>query len=226
MRGFVCTALVLGIFTSAASEEDRPSGGTDIAKIAGFLREHVAGKTLRTEITDKIDNGKIEAVFSRRTTLTNVLESPNVLVFDDIAVIEQTNYDLDKDGQRQMPGHKKDRTLVSRYEIRKSKSTGRVIGNVRIISSSFDEFIGSISSVKVKVEDNTLTLDETAVGYQDFFTQGDKYKPGVDETRVVFSLVGGKVRRTDDSTSYDVDPETMTRTNMIKYGTLVSKEED
>ncbi|WP_406696426.1 hypothetical protein V5E97_36085 [Singulisphaera sp. Ch08] len=210
--------------TPAALAEGKRSEGTDLTKVADFLREHVAGKSLETKITEKIDNGKIEAVFTRRSSIINVLNSRNSLVFDEIAVIEQTNFDLDKDGRRQMPGHKKDRALVLRYEIRQSKSTGALIGTSRVISNSIDDSLGSARSVRVKFEDAKLTLHEVSVGYDDYFARGDSYKPGVGETRRVVSLVDGKVRMTDDSTSYDVDPETMIRSNKIQYGTLVGRE--
>lgn len=224
MRGPIVAILALSILTPAALAEGKRSEGTDLTKVADFLREHVAGKSLETKITEKIDNGKIEAVFTRRSSIINVLNSRNSLVFDEIAVIEQTNFDLDKDGRRQMPGHKKDRALVLRYEIRQSKSTGALIGTSRVISNSIDDSLGSARSVRVKFEDAKLTLHEVSVGYDDYFARGDSYKPGVGETRRVVSLVDGKVRMTDDSTSYDVDPETMIRSNKIQYGTLVGRE--
>ena len=226
MRLFIVSMFALIAFATSALAVGDSEGESKLTKVADYLNEHVAGKALETKITQKIDNGWMEAVFARRMTFSKILVSRNLLAFDVVAVINQTNYDLDKDVQRVMPGHKEDRVLVVRYEIWSSKSTGAMTGISRCVSSSMDEAIGGANSVRLSLKDNTLTLDEVTVGYADLFASGGKSKPGGEETRRVISVVDGKVRMTDDTTAYDIDSDTLKRSNPMPHGAMISEETD
>jgi hypothetical protein len=207
--GFVLASYA---FSGISGFADGSGNESEQARVVRFLREHVIGKTVGVKETAKIANGKVETEFSSRRTFANLVETRDGFIFDVIWNIEQMNYDLDDDGRRIQPGHKKDRIGVGRYEAKHTQSAKRLIGFHRIVVNSYTDPTGFAEAIRVKLEGNSLIIDSSTINYTDFYAAGGRYRPCASESREEISLRDGKIEFKYTSEPYHVDPETLKRT--------------
>lgn len=179
-----------------------------------FLKAHLIGKTFEIpETTEKVDGGKVELVGSNTMSYSNLVESPSGLSFDLTTVVRQTNYDLDKKGQRTLPGHVYDRIETSRLAFRMRHSTGQLVGLNRTLTTTGTlDTTGDGCAVRLEMRDGGLELLEITALYDDLFAADDKTVPGAAEQLTRFSVTDGKVHGEVTGKTYDVDPATLKRT--------------
>lgn len=197
---------------------------TERDQIYDWIQANLVGKTISLSSTTKIDEGRIEAEFSAKRTFTNLQKTTQGLTLDNFTIIEQTNYDLDDNGQRMGDPRNKNRVNLSRWFIKQKKSSGKVIGYSTGISSTSSDPTGSASQLSMKLESSRLILNTSTVGYSDFFAQGGQYKPGASATTSVYEVVNGKLRLETTSKVFNVDPETGERTATGETRTLIYEE--
>jgi|GEM_PF-5191871 len=208
---FSCIGLVAGLLFTAGLPTTADAGERE--EVVDYLRKNVIGRTLETRITEKIAQGKVETEFASRRTFSNLVETSAGLAFDETIVINQVLYDLDEHGKRVSPGRNKDRVIVMRHEYSVRQSTGRLLGISRVLSASTnDDLTGFAEAERITVKGDSLLIQVTTIGYEDFFAPGGKYEPTSTDWQDEFSVQGGKLRCVTKRTSYNVDPETLKRT--------------
>ena len=220
MKDKVVFALALGLLVCglswgwAGEKEEQPKGSSDRVRAIKFLREHVVGKTVATpETVFKYAGNKVEGVTSGTDSYTNLVETVDGFHFDVLSVSRMTNYDLDKEGKRIKPGRNEDATYLTRYDLTERKSTGKLVGTARIVSSTHKTFTaGLTSAVLVTVGETGLETKEYSLLYEDFFEKEGKWKAGASETKIRFSLEEGKLRVDGENLQFDVDPKTLNKT--------------
>lgn len=202
--------LVLLAFSSASQAQEgatEPSRGSGLrAEALGFLRDHVIGRAV--EVTTSYKAGdKIENLFTRRMTYTNLVETKKGLKFDAISIIKQTIYDLDDKGERVGEGKTKNRALLLRFEVAELESAPKLRGFYRIISNTAGDPTGSGAVVFITMRDDRLVIDQTTIGFDDFFAAEGGMKPGVSETRAILHVQDGRLHVEETERNYYVDPD-------------------
>ncbi len=226
MNAWYClAALALGALIVPAPAEP-PSGESERAQVVKFLKANVIGKTLEITINSKIDMGKVETEFNRRVTFCNLVESDKGIRFAEIAVIRQTNFDLDANGKRIGAGRRVDRTVMVNWEVGERLSTGKLVGFGTFPVNTAVSPAGEFGTLTMGMEDGKLVMMRSTGLYSDFFAAGGKFKPGAADTRIEMTVVKGKLERTATETPYDVDPKTLKRTPAGEPATLVDRQVD
>jgi hypothetical protein len=219
MKTGVLFLLSVGLAAVAAAGQEagrqgQPGGPSERARVVKFLKDHVIGKTLVTpESVFKYDSDKVEGVYSGMDSFTNLVETRDGFKFDVLTVSKLTNYDLDKKGKRVLPGRDEGGIYMVRYELSERRSTGKLVGTSRVVSSTHRDFTaGYTAAVLMGLRDGVLESRESSILYEDFFAAGGKLRPGASEAVVRFSSVGGKLRQQGEQLQYDVDVRTLKRT--------------
>jgi len=193
-----------------------------------FLKKHVIGRAVvAAPITTFTDQGRVESVYEDQTFFSNLVETANGFGFDLIVIQSGTLYELDK-GERAQPGDNLDAVRVYRYEITERKSSGRLVGFARFISSTgteFDAWSGTIFLVQLWLQGGELVVQETQFGYGDFVAAGGASKPIASDGRYRYAIEDGKLAVYYKQTTFDVDPETLQRTpTKDQFQIQISKE--
>jgi hypothetical protein len=205
---------VLAVAAASWGQGGPAKRSSDRARAVKFLRDHVIGKTVATpETVVKYAGNKVEGVSSGTDNFTNLVETPDGFTFDVLSVAKLTNYDLDKDGKRVLPGRKEDGLYLSRYQLTERRSTGGLVGTNRVVSSTHKTFTaGYTLAVLLEVQGGGLQTREHSLFYEDFFAEKGKWKPGASEVTLRFSLQGGKLRVDAENLQFDVDLKTLKKT--------------
>jgi hypothetical protein len=213
--GFVLAVglAVCGLSRGQGRSKEEPKG-SDRARALKFLREHVVGKTVATPDTIiKYAGNKVEGVTSGTDSYTNLVETADGFKFDVVTVSKLTNYDLDKEGKRVKPGRNEDATFLTRYHLTERKSTGKLVGTARVMSSTHKTFTAGLTvAVLMTVPKAGLQTKEHSLFYDDFFEAKGKWKPGASESTIRFYLDNGKLWVAAETLQFDVDPETLKKT--------------
>jgi hypothetical protein len=218
-----------GLLLAAVPARGGDSDKCDRAEVVKFLEQAVLGRTLvMPKSTFKWDKNKAEVDLEERYTYHNLAETKHGFGFDVTNVVEGTVYDLDSSGRRITPGRPWSGAVVARYEIGERASTGKLTGYSRILSTTVKDSrpAGTIHLVTgMKVADGKLTWNLSRPGYSDAPAAGGGYKPvSVDET-VTFWLEDGKLREETDIAYFDVDPDTLKRSQTpLRLPPVISKE--
>jgi hypothetical protein len=201
-----------------ASERDR---------VVKFLKDHVIGKTLATPATTwKLDGGKVEVVMEDQTTLSNLVETANGFQFDVTSVSDTRSFDLDAQGKRIMPGRNWSGVSVARVEINERKSTKKLVGLSRTISTTMkDDDGGGFAATQMSIQDGQLVVKDFGILYYDYLIADGKFKPGTFEGTTRYSVEKGKLQSRWEGVTFDVDPETLQRTpSKDKLPPMIAKE--
>jgi len=130
-----------------------------------------------------------------------------------VSVSKLTNYDLDKNGKRILPGRDEGGIFLNRYEFTARRSTGKLVGTSRVITSTHKTFTaGYTTAVILEVRDKGIETREHSIFCEDFFDTKGKWKPGASEARIRLSLDGGKLVVQAENLQFDVDPDTLKKT--------------
>ena len=182
----------------------------DLDRLYSYFVDNLAGRRLEMTTTAVIAGGKVESEFHRRRTFTNLMKSANGFAFDVVAVIAQKNYDRNEAGERlPNPPQIKDRVVVVRYKIKKSVSSGELIGIAEIVLNTEQDPTAGAKSVRVHLAEEKLIVKTKDVLYADHFAPSGGRKPGVGEITEEYWTVQGKLRGKTTDKSVEVDPRTL-----------------
>lgn len=206
MSGLVLNSSGLGFAA------DQPSASQFDAAM-DFVEKNLIGRTLELKTGAKIAGGSLETEFIRRIKFLNLVRSKDAATFDEIGLIKQKIWDLDKDGKRinEMP-RVEDRQLVLRIGIRESKATGELIGASEVLTSSYMRPTGAGTAVRMWFKNDRLFLEQTTPLYSDFFAKGGAFKPGASIVLTEFFVKDGKVHSSFVEKAFDVNSKTLERT--------------
>jgi len=173
--------------------------------------------------TSRLDGGKIEIDFDRRAKFANLTVAPEGFTYNVMFTMKQTNYDLDANGNRILPGRVMDRTVVVRESFGRSKSTGKMIGHRTILYNDFaDASYGMASNMIMSLEgEDKMVVVIIPGGYADYFAAGGGHRPRTNRTHTEIVVKDGKVTRTSVVEIFDVDPDTLQMTPSGEKSTLV-----
>ena len=177
-------------------------------RVYDFLKANVMGRSVSSERLSKNADCTIELDFKSTQRYYGLQKTENGLVFDRIALIKQTNYDLDKNGARTGKSVNKDRELVSRTEVAVSLSTGKLVGANRIVSMTITDPTGLVDGVVLDVSGDKLTETIRTVTYLDMFAAGNTYKPGRTEMVSTYQTAKGKLEVASESDTWFINPDT------------------
>jgi hypothetical protein len=199
------------------------------SRIALFLRENILGRQLETDaVVYKLEDGKLEGVYSDSMTFSDLLLSGNGLRFNMTTVTHEKVYRLDSSGIRGEVKKDFTGTSVFQYAMAVRKSTSQVTGFMRGLSSTVPEhtmeaIVYGVHGVELK--DGELRWREQQLFYRDMPTEKDVYRPVAFDAEIRFFCENGKARFEYVPFYYDVDPVTMSRTlSKDRYPTFVSRE--
>jgi hypothetical protein len=202
---------------------------TDREKIIGYLKNHVIGKKLLTdEVVYQLEEGKLEGVYSDEMFFSNLVLSEHGFQFDMTTITREKIYILDLDKRR--GAVKKDFNGVSvfRYELAERRSTSRITGMMRLVSSTVCEHTmeGIAYGVyDLQLENSQLSWKEQQLLYRDMPADDNNYRPVAFDAKVRFYLENGKLRFEYIPEYYDFEPEKLTRTlSKDQYPSFVTKE--
>jgi hypothetical protein len=184
-----------------------------IDQLADFLKQNAIGKTLEWKFEGPIADGKFETEFQRHTTFSNFTEYRNGLAFDEIAVIQQVNYDLDEAGNRVGEGIEKNRVLTVRWELGHRASSGGVTGFRRIVSNSMDTEVGWCQATRIVQENGRWVAYSEDPIYSDHFSSGDTVVPGMEKVREEIWFEDQRLYRQTTRQAFYVDPDTWKKTH-------------
>jgi hypothetical protein len=194
-----------------------------------FLKDHVIGKVvLSAPVTTFTDLGRIKGVYRDQTFFSNLTETADSFRLDLTVLAKGTRYQKDSTGEMADPEGSLNAIRVYRYEMTERKSSGRLVGFARYVSSTNtapDPFVGTVFLVEMWLEDGTLVVQETQVGYADFVAVDGTFTPVASDGKYRYAVEGDKLVVQYEQATFGVDPETLRRTPTTdKFPTQVSKE--
>lgn len=204
---------IIATYERLASADHAPqSPGSQLDSAFRFIKTKLIGKTIETKIVAKIAGGDLESEFTRRTLFLNLIQTPEGLTYDEVVLIKQCNYDLDKNGKRlDQPPAIKDRAVVQRVAVRERKSTGDLVGMSSILTNSLQDATGAVTAVRMRVTGERLELIRSTPVYEDFFAPGGKEIAGASETTTEYFMDNGRLKARTRDLGFDVDPKTLVR---------------
>ena len=198
-------------------------------KVIQFLEKNIIGKTLLTdEVVYKLENGNLEGVYNDKMTFSDLVKTENGFKFNMTTVTQELVYNLDEKGVRTNVAKDYAGTSVFSYELALRKSTNRLTGYMRCISTTVQDptmeavvygiFDVNFNGKELKWQENQLLYRDTPIG------EG-KYKPVAFDSKIRFYLDKEKVVFEYLPTHWDIDPETLAK-KMSKddYPAYISRE--
>ena len=203
--------------TAAQNTGNSAQGALFSAPELDFFRKYMLNREFvmlpDADKTSRLDGGKLEIEFDRKNRIANLTVSPGGFTFNTLNTIKQTNYDIDADGKRILPGRVMDRNIVVKHSFGRSKSTGKLVGYMEIIyNDSPEAATGMTSNMTLFMEGDKMVMQRIPGGYFDAFAAGGTHKPRALSMRTEIVVKEGKVIRTSETESFDVDPETFQMT--------------
>lgn len=198
-------------------------------QLIAYLKEKVLGKTLRTDdVTYLLDKGKLKDVYSDQMMFSDLQFTENGVYFNMTTIAKEKVYYLDEKGEHL--GIKKDYTGTSvfRYELAKRKSTNKLTGYMRLISTTTvaPEMEAVVQGIyDVRLENDELKWKEQQLLYRDMPSTEGNFRPVAFDAEARFYMEEGKLRFEYIPFYYDVVPESMERQlSADKLPFFVSKE--
>jgi hypothetical protein len=161
----------------------------------------------------RLDEGRIEPEYDRTIRFANLAVSPEGFSFNVLMMIKQTNFDLDADGNRILPGRVMDRTLVNRMRFGRSQSTGKIVGHRDTLYSDSPRVnFGMTGNMIMSMEEDKLVILTIPGGYFDGFAAGGEFVPRTARIRMEVDVRDDKVFLTSTVQIFDVDADTLEMT--------------
>jgi len=204
-------------YAAGSSVADQEAVTKFMARMQGRRLVHTS-KTLIAKDT-------MEAEFLRETIIGTVRTGELSISFDRIINIKQTNWELDDKKKRTGKSAKKDRSLVSHWEVSRRHSVPGFWGVGNLPTSTYEDPFGNGDSLKVELKGNALHYATKTIGVADYFAKGDTYSPAGSECSGVFQFIDDKLDHTAECTSYDIDAATMKETPRETVSKYHDKEE-
>ncbi len=188
----------------------------DRAQAIQFFKDRVIGKVLRsTPVTTFTDTNRIKAVYQDLTFFSNLAETATGFQLDLTIYAMGTRYQKGADGSYSAPEGSLNAIRVLRYEITERKSSGRLLGFARWLSSTNsapDPVVGTIFLVEMWMENGDLFVQETQAGYSDWVAIDGSYTSIASDVKYRYAMQGHKLVVEAEQATYSVDPESMRRT--------------
>lgn len=219
---FILGLGVLGTVSMQAADvtasQTNQKGLAQLDRVADFLEKNVMDRTLVTELHRTIAQGTIYSDFVSRATYHGLERTKLGLKYTVTGVVEQTLWDIDKEGKKIGEGRSKNRTISTRSEIAVNKATQALMGYTHSLSNTYTDSTGyasAIRSVKIIVGDK-LELHSERINYGACFGVNNTTTPCASSNIATYSVENGKLVNTSTSTNYVVDPETFKKTKYEK----------
>jgi hypothetical protein len=184
-------------------------------RIIEFVERNLIGRTVSSEpVTTSTSDGRIEASYIDQNFFSNLVRSDFGFSFDLTDVTIGRRYTVDEKGQAAELAGSLDAVRVYRYDMTERPSSGRVVGFARFISSTnteFDPLVGTCFLVHMRLEDETLVVEENQVAYGDFIAPGGERRPVASDSFYRYSVRDGRLVVEFQQTTFNVDPETLER---------------
>jgi len=214
------------------TQSERPfcqSCDTERGKIVDFLKNYVINKKLVTdEVVYQLEEGKLEGVYSDEMFFSNLTLSENGFQFNMTTVTRERIYILDSNKKREAIKKDFDGISVFQYELAERKSTSRITGIMRLISSTVHEHTMegiAYGIYDLQLESMQLSWKEQQMLYRDMPADKDDYRPVAFDAKVRFYLEDGKLRFEYIPTYYDFEPDNLTKTlSKDQYPPFITKE--
>jgi len=209
------TVLFLMISPALAQEKaaDLLFSGPELDFFCKYMLDREFGLVPDASGIRQLDGGKVESDFDRKIRYANLAVTPGGFTFNALFTIKQTNYDLDANGKRILPGRVVDSTFVSKYLFGRSESSGKLIGHVEVLySDSSNANLGMANNMLLFMEGEKLVEVRIPGGYSDFYAAGGKRTAKTAKTRTEFAVKDGKIFRTSVSDVFEVNTETLEMT--------------
>lgn len=186
-------------------------------EIINFMEENVNGKTLFTEeLVYELEDGTLQGVYSDQISFSNFKYSQSGFQIDMFIISNEKIWLIGEKRQREKL--RKDFSAVSlfRFELAKRKSTNAITGCFRFVSASGKNVAAEavVSGIyDVHLENGVLKLSEDQALYRDQPIQDERYKPVAFQSEHRFYCIDRKLHYEYNGRSFDVDPETMMRSD-------------
>lgn len=181
-----------------------------------FLKDRVIGKVVRSApVTTFTDKGRSRAVYEDLTFFSNLAETAIGFRLDLTIYAMGTRFQKDSAGAFTAPEGSLNAIRVYRYEMTERKSSGRLVGFARWVSSTNsapDPVVGTVFLVEMWLDDGALVVHETQVGYADWVAVDGTFTPIASDVKYRYAVDGDKLVVQSEQATFGVDPETLERT--------------
>ena len=198
-------------------------------EIIQFVEQNIIGKTLLTDkVVYKLDNGKLEGVYSDKMMFSDLVKTRNGFKFNMTTVTQELVYQLDEKGARTSVAKDYTGTSVFCYELAMRKSTGQLTGYMHCVSSTVEN--QTMEAVVCGIFDmvfdgNELKWQENQLLYRDNPIGENQYKPAAFDSKARLYLDSGKVVFEYLPVLWDIDPNTLEkRLSKDDYPLYISRE--
>ena len=198
-------------------------------EIIQFLEQNIIGKTLLTDkVVYKLDNGKLEGVYSDKMMFSDLVKTRNGFKFNMTTVTQELVYLLDEIGAKASVAKDYTGTSVFCYELAMRKSTGQLTGYMHCVSSTVEN--QAMEAVVCGIFDvvfdgNELKWQENQLLYRDNPIGENQYKPAAFDSKARLYLDSGKVVFEYLPVLWNIDPDTLEkRLSKDDYPPYVSRE--
>ena len=204
--------------------------GSERTQVFEFVKRHVIGKAVvAPPVTTDVDGGRITSAYEEDAVFSNLTETANGFSFDMTTLARGTRYVRDK-GRALLAEGTLNTVRVIRYEMTERRSSGKLVGFARFISSTNtqpDPFSGAVFLVQMSLERDRLAVHETMVGYVDFVSADRTFKPVAWDGKYSYAREQERLVVRYEQETFNVDPATLQRTPTgDKFPTQVSQEID
>ena len=237
MKKLILSIFILGLgvlgtvsmqAADVATSQKNQKGLAELERVADFLKKNMMGRTLVDEFHDTIAQGTIYTDFVSRFTYHGLERTELGLKYTGTFVIEQTLWDIDKDGKKIGEERSKNRTISSVSEITINRATQALMGYSHGLSNTIVDPTGRHASAirSVKIVGDKLEQQREGINYGACFGVNKTTTPCTSSSAVSYGIENGKLVKTSTSTSYVVDPETFKKTKYEKDAvrTVIVKE--
>ena len=198
-------------------------------EIIQFLEDNIFGKLLITSTLYKLENDTLEGVYNDKMTFSNLVRTNSGFKFDMTTVTQELVYKLNSSGARTSIVKNYTGTSVFRYELAMRKSTNKLTGYMRCISttvqdSTMDAIVSGIFDVSF--DGKELKWQEHQLLYRDNPIEENLYKPVAFNSKIRFYISEGKAVFEYLPTLWDISPDTLEkRLSKDAYTPYISKEQ-
>lgn len=198
-------------------------------EIIQFLEQNIIGKTLLTDkVVYKLDNGKLEGVYSDKMMFSDLVRTRNGFKFNMTTVTQELVYELDEKGAKASVAKDYTGTSVFCYELAMRKSTRQLTGYMHCVSSTVEN--QTMEAVvcgifDVSFDGKELKWQESQLLYRDNPIEKNLYKPIAFDSKARLYLDSGKVVFEYLPMLWDIDPNTLEKKlSKDDYPPYISKE--
>jgi len=183
-----------------------------VEDIFQYLKKNVMNRTLAVvPKSGELDGGRLQYDYSGDVFYGGLVHTAKGFMFTETHLVRQTLYRVEN-GQRVLPGTKKDRILASQCELAQSRSIPeRVIGFCRGSISTSEDPTGSGTSLTVELSGEKLLKIRRPINFAEYFAADtlSGYKPAMENSLQEMKVIDGKLNEKTTVNSVDLDLKTL-----------------